>query len=127
MSSICKIPTKNTNLIITDLDNEHLNHHNISFNNIEYSHNERDMLSYFKAIGSPSYKVSELFDLNRQDPTEPNFHSNTLTYPKQIRNKMRDIPTLPTQKFTGINKINNIFKVFDERKKLVGFYFKMKR
>ena len=123
MSSICKIPTKNTNLIITGLDNEHLNHHNISFNDTEYSHNERDVLSYLKAIGSPSYKVSELFNLNRQDPNEPNFHSNTLTDPKQIRNKMRDIPTLPTQKFTDITNSNNLFKVFDERKKLVGFLF----
>ena len=85
------------------------------------------MLSYFKAICSPSYKVSELLNLNRQDPNEPNFYSNTLTDPKQIRNKIRVIPTLPTQKFTDINKINNLFKVFDERKKLVGFYFKMKR
>ena len=48
-----------------------------------------DMLFYFKSIGSPSYKVSELFNLNRQDPNEPNFHDNTLTDPKQIKNKMR--------------------------------------
>ena len=38
-----KFLLKNTNLIITDLDNDHLNHHNIYFNNIEYSHNKMDM------------------------------------------------------------------------------------
>ena len=80
-------------------------------------------MPYFESIGSPSYKVSELFNINRQDPNELNFHDNTLTDPKQIRNKMQNIPNLPTQKFTDINKINNLFKVFDVRKKLVGFLF----
>ena len=50
--SFIKFLLKNNYLIITDLNNEHLNHHNISFNNIEYSKNEVDMLSCFKAIGS---------------------------------------------------------------------------
>ena len=39
---------------------------------------------------------------------------------------MRDISSLLTQKFTDINKINNLLKVFDERKKLVGFLFQDK-
>ena len=37
---------------------------------------------------------------------------------------MRNIPVLPTNKFTDINKFSNLFKVYDERKRLVGFYFK---
>ena len=113
--------------MITDLNNEHLNHHNMLFNNIKYSKNEVDMLSCFKAIGSHGYKMSELINSTRQDPNNPNFHDNILTDPKQIKNKMRNIPDLPTQKFTDINKINNLFKVFDEGKNFSVFCFKMKQ